>query len=107
MGETEEAGKCGRGGGIRRAAAMRKGHWEVVGKEDWTDGGRGVPEVWGRRADSGPQSVPVREDPKNEGRKGKERMAKGKRDEVGQLGQLGWVSIKEVGEDGGIGPCRR
>ena len=32
----------------------------------------------------------------------KERLGKGKRNEVGQLGCVG---IKEVGENGGVGPC--
>ena len=34
-------------------AARRKGHREVVGKEDWTDRGGCVPEMRGGRADSG------------------------------------------------------
>ena len=34
---------------------------------------------------------------------GKARLGKGKRNEMGQLGCVG---IKEVGENGGIGPCR-
>ena len=58
MGEAEETGECEGEGGIRRAAARKKWHWEVVGKEDWMDGGRGVPEVWGRSADSGLHGVP-------------------------------------------------
>ena len=40
---------------------------------------------------------------RGEGRKGKERLGKGKRDKVGQLG---CINIKEVGENGGIGSCR-
>ena len=39
-----------------------------------------MPEV---RADTGPHSVPLWEGQKGEGRKGKEGMGKGERDEVG------------------------
>ena len=65
VGEAEEEGKCG---GRRRykendgmqtegsnqllPAARRKGHWEMVGKEDWTDRGECVRKMWGGRADS-------------------------------------------------------
>ena len=42
-----------------------------------------MPEMWGGRADTGPHSVPLWEGQKGEGRKGKEGMGKGKRDEVG------------------------
>ena len=42
-----------------------------------------MPEMCEGRVDTGPHSVPLGEGQKGEGRKGKEGMSKGERDEVG------------------------
>ena len=63
--------------------ARRKGHREVVERQDREGRRCRMPEMWGGRADSGSHSVPLWESQKGEGRKGKERLGKGKRDEVG------------------------
>ena len=77
-------GVVAEGGNELLPPARRKNYCrEVVGKEDRMDRGGGMSEMWGGRADDGPHSVLLWEDLKSEGRKGKERLGKGKRDEVG------------------------
>ena len=47
------------GSNKRLQTARRKRYWEVVEREDRTDRGRGMPEMWGERADTGSHSVPM------------------------------------------------
>ena len=61
-----------------------------------------MPKVWRRGGNAGADRVPVWKNQKGEGRKWKEGVGDVERDEVGQLGCVG---IKEVGENGGFGSC--
>ena len=60
-----------------------------------------MPDVWRRGGNAGAYRVPLWKYQEGEGRKGKEGVGERGKNEVGQLG---CTSIKEVGENGGIGP---
>ena len=109
------------GGGIRQWEKQRKrgyleeGEEAVIGRAmRWRRkaltnyyrlrGGKGIGRWWdekiGRVEDAGCPRCGEEEETLE--RKGKEGVGGGERDEVGQLGCVG---IKEVGENGGFGPC--
>ena len=59
------------------STVRRKGHREVVGWEDRTGGGCGVPKVWRRGGNAGAHCIPVWKYQEGEGWKGKERVGEG------------------------------
>ena len=77
----------------------RKGHREVMEREDRTDRGRGMPKVRNGGSDTGSYCVPVQKYQEIEGRKGKEGVFERGRNEVGRMG---CVSIKEVGANSAL-----